>query len=301
LLPYQFCNLTEINASDVEGQEDFNSRAKAASMLGSMQAAYTDFHYLRSIWKENTEKEALIGVGITGIASGRLTKLNLVEAAEVVKAENARVAAIIGINIAARCTVVKPSGTTSCVVGTSSGIHAWHNDYYIRRMRVGKNEPLYAYMKKTVPDLIEDCYFKPNIEAVMSFPQKAPEGAILRTESFLDLLERTKRFNVEWVATGHRDGVNHNNVSVTVSLNPGEWEQCAEWMWAEKDIYTGISLLPADSGRYRQAPFENVTKEQFEELVEYLHDIDLTQVVETDDVVQFTNEVACAGGLCEII
>jgi len=301
LLPYQFCNLTEINASDVENQEDLNSRAKAASMLGSLQAAYTDFHYLRPIWKENTEKEALIGVSMTGIASGRVTRLNLIEAAEMVKSENVRIANVIGINPAARCTVGKPSGTTSCVLGTSSGIHAWHNDFYIRRMRVGKNEPLYAYMKKTVPHLVEDCFFKPNIEAVLSFPQKAPEGAILRTESFMDLLERTKRFNVEWVATGHRSGVNHNNISVTVSLKPDEWQQCAEWMWVHKSTYTGISLLPEDLGRYRQAPFENITEEQFNEMLGYLNEVDLTQVVETDDIVQFTSESACSGGICEIV
>jgi len=145
LKPYQFCNLTEINFSNVESQEDLNERAKAAAFLGTLQASYTDFHYLRDIWKRTTEKEALIGVSGTGIASGEVLKYNLKEAAEVVKTENARVAKIIGINKAARTTAIKPSGTTSLVLGTSSGIHAWHSAYFIRRMRLGKNEAIYKY------------------------------------------------------------------------------------------------------------------------------------------------------------
>ncbi len=214
----QYCNLVEVNVSDVTTQEELNARVKAATFIGTLQAGYTDFHYLRTVWRDTTEKEALLGVSMTGIASGGVLKLDLKEAARLTKEENARVAALIGINGSARITTVKPAGTTSLVLGSSSGIHAWHNDFYIRRMRVGKNEPLYAYMTEKVPALIEECHFKPHLEAVMSFPQKAPEGALLRTESYQDLLERVKRFNLEWVAEGHNYGDNKHNVSCTISL-----------------------------------------------------------------------------------
>jgi ribonucleoside-triphosphate reductase len=298
LRPNQFCNVTEVNASDVESQEDFNARAKAGAFLGTLQAGYTDFHYLRSEWEETTKKEALIGVGITGIGSGAIANLNLKEAADIVKAENIRIAGIIGINAAARTTTIKPSGTTSCVVGSSSGVHAWHNDYYIRRMRVGKNEPLYAYMKDNFPSLVEDCFHKPHIEAVMSFPQKAPEGSILRTESFMDLLERVKKFNVDWVQAGHIDGMNYHNVSCTISLKPKDWGKCGRWMWKNREFYTGISVLPYDGGSYIQAPFEDCTKEKYEEMLSVIHDIDLTKVVEHDDNTDLKDQVACQGGAC---
>lgn len=300
LRPYQVCNLTETNVSNVTSQEDLNNRVKAAAFLGTLQASYTDFHYLRPVWQETTEKDALTGVGMTGIGSGEVLQYDLTEAAKVVLNENERVAKLIGINSSARNTTVKPSGTTSLVVGSSSGIHAWHNDYYIRRMRVGKNEALYRYMKDNFPALIEDCFFKPGIEAVMSFPQKAPEGAIYRTESFKDLLERVKRFNLEWVRPGHRDGMNSHNVSCTISLKDSEWEECGRWMWENRDHYTGISVLPFDGGTYVQAPFENCTKEVFEELSKHLHAIDLSNVREEEDITDHKMEPACAGGVCEV-
>jgi ribonucleoside-triphosphate reductase (thioredoxin) len=193
LRPFQFCNLTEINVSNVTSQEDLNERVRAGAFLGTLQAAYTDFHYLRDIWKRTTEKDALVGVGMTGIASGAVLNLNLEEAAKEAKKTNEEIAKLIGINKAARVTTVKPSGTSSLVLGTSSGIHAWHNDYYVRRMRLGKNESLYKYLIQNHPELLEDDFFKPTIQAIISVPQKSPEGAIYRTESALDLLERTKK------------------------------------------------------------------------------------------------------------
>jgi ribonucleoside-diphosphate reductase alpha chain len=301
LRPYQFCNLTEMNVSDLEGQEDLNARARAAAFIGTLQAGYTDFHYLRSVWQETTEKDALLGVGMTGIASGKVYDLDLKEAAEIVKEENRRVAEIIGINPAARTTCVKPSGTTSMCLGTSSGVHPWHNDYYIRRMRVGKNEPLYAYMMKNVPSLIEDCYFKPHIEAVMSFPQKAPEGAILRTEKVISFLNRVKKINTDWVHAGHVDGDNMHNVSCTASVKEKEWEKVGEWMWKNRESYTGVSVLPYDGGTYTQAPFEDCTEEQFNEMISALHTIDLRKVKEEEDTINHAmDSAACAGGVCEI-
>lgn len=301
LRPNQYCNLTEVNVSDVVDQEDLNARVRVGAFIGTLQAGYTDFHYLRDVWRQTTEEDALLGVSMTGIASGSVEKLDLKEAAKVAVEENARVAGLIGINASARITTVKPAGTTSLVLGSSSGIHAWHNDYYVRRMRVGKNEPLYAYMKSKVPELIEDCVFKPHLEAVMQFPQKAPEGAKLRTESYKDLLERVRRWNLEWTHQGHNHGENKHNVSCTISLKPEDWEGCGKWMWENRYDYTGISVLPYDNGSYVQAPFTDCTKEEFDKLYAFLEEIDLTEVIEEEDMTEQKDQAACAGGACEVM
>ena len=301
LRPFQFCNLCEVNVSNVESQEDLNTRVKAGAFIGTLQAAYTDFHYLRDIWQKTTEKDALLGVGMTGIGSGAVLNYNLKEAADLAKEENARIAEVIGVNKAARVTTVKPSGTSSLVLGTSSGIHAWHNDYYIRRIRVGKNEAIYTHLSIHHPELIEDDFFKPTIQAVISVPQKAPEGSILRTENVIDMLELTKKFNLQWVRKGHRKGANTNNVSATVSIQEGEWEQVGDWMWENRETFNGLSVLPYFGGSYVQAPFEDITKEQFEELAQHLHSIDLSKVVEFSDETALMDQAACAGGACEIV
>ena len=300
LRPFQFCNLCEVNASDIESQEDLNARVKAAAFIGTLQAGYTDFHYLRAVWKRTTEKDALIGVSMTGIGSGTVLGYNMKEAAKLVKQENERVAGLIGINKSARTTTVKPAGTTSLTLGTSSGIHAWHNDYYVRRIRVGKNEAIYTYLAEYHPELVEDEYFRPHDTAVISIPQKAPEGAIMRTESPFQLLDRIKKVHLEWVKPGHRSGNNTHNVSATVSLKADEWELAGEWMWENRDHYNGLSVLPYDGGTYTQAPFEDITQEKYEEMLESLTNIDLTQVIELDDNTDLSGELACAGGACEI-
>ena len=300
LRPYQFCNLCEVNVSDLESQEDLNNRVKAAAFIGTLQAGYTDFHYLREVWQETTEKDALIGVSMTGIGSGTVLGYDMEKAAQVVKRENTRVAKLIGINKAARCTTVKPAGTTSLALGTSSGIHAWHNDYYVRRIRVGKNEAIYSYLNTYHPELIEDEYFRPHDTAVISIPQKAPEGAILRTESPFQLLERVKKIATEWVKPGHRKGSNTHNVSATISLKQEEWEPAGEWMWDNRDHYNGLSVLPYDGGTYTQAPFEDIDKAQYETMMESLNQVDLSKIVETTDETDLSGELACAGGACEI-
>ena len=300
LRPNQFCNLCEVNVSDIESQEDLNNRVKAAAFIGTLQAGYTNFHYLRDIWRRTTEKDALIGVSMTGIGSGVVLNYNMKESAKVVKEENERVAKLIGINKSARTTTVKPAGTTSLTLGTSSGIHAWHNDYYIRRIRVGKNESIYKYLSENHPELIEDEFFRPHDTAVISVPQKAPQGAILRTESPFDLLERVKKVSQEWIKPGHRGGSNTHNVSATISLKPEEWDQAGEWMWENRQFYNGLSVLPYDGGTYIQAPFTDCTKEEFETLSQKLHSIDLTQVIEYSDETTLTDSVACGGGACEI-
>ena len=301
LRPFQFCNLTEINVSNIESQEDLNKRVKAGAFLGTLQAAYTNFHYLRDIWKRTTEKDALVGVGMTGIGSGIVLKYNLEEAAKEAKKTNEEIANILGVNKAARVTTVKPSGTSSLVLGTSSGIHAWHNDFYVRRMRLGKNEALYQYLSQNHPELVEDDFFKPDIQAVVSVPQKAPNGAIYRTESPMDLLERTKKFNVEWVKAGHRKGANTNNVSATISVKQGEWDSVGEWMWENKNTFNGLSVLPYDNGSYTQAPFEDISEEKFLEMESHLNNIDLKKIIEMTDETDLKDQAACAGGACEIV
>jgi ribonucleoside-diphosphate reductase alpha chain len=300
LRPFQFCNLCEVNASDIESQEDLEMRVKAAAFIGTLQAGYTNFHYLRPIWQRTTEKDALIGVSMTGIGSGVVLGYDMKAAAKAVKLENERVAGIIGINKSARTTTVKPAGTTSLALGTSSGIHAWHNDYYIRRIRVGKNEAIYSYLAINHPELIEDEYFRPHDTAVISIPQKAPEGAIMRTESPFQLLDRIKKVHLEWVKPGHRSGNNTHNVSATVSLRDDEWDLAGQWMWDNRDHYNGLSVLPYNGGTYIQAPFEDCTKEHYEEMMKSLTNIDLSNVIELDDNTDLSGELACAGGACEI-
>ena len=302
LRPYQFCNLTEINMADIQDQEDLNARASAASFIGTLQASYSDFHYLRDIWRKNTEKDALLGVSMTGIASKHnIQCLNYEEAAQVVKETNNIIASALNINKAARTTAVKPAGTTSLVLGTSSGIHAWHNDYYIRRMRLGKNEAIYSYLAINHPELIEDEYFNPTLQAVVSVPQKAPDGAITRHESTLDLLERVKLISKDWVKTGHDKGNNTHNVSCTVSVRDDEWKIVGEWMWANKEYYNGLSVLPYHGGTYKQTPFEDCTKEVYEKMMSTLHDVDLSKVIEVQDNTNFSDSAACGGGNCEVV
>jgi ribonucleoside-triphosphate reductase len=301
LRPYQFCNLCEVNASDIVDQNDFNKRCQVASFIGTLQAGYTDFHYLRDIWKDTTEKDALIGVSMTGIGSAAVLQLDMTDAANIVVKQNRRLAKLIGINPAARCTTVKPAGTTSLALGTSSGIHAWHNDYYVRRVRVGKNESMYKYLVNNHPDLIEDEYFRPHDTAVISIPQKAPANAILRTESPFDLLERIKKVATEWVKPGHKRGSNTHNVSATVSLKSDEWDKAGDWMWENRDYYNGLSVLPYDGGTYTQAPFEDIDKSKYETMMKSLTDVNLTDIVEAEDETDLAGELACAGGACEIV
>ena len=320
LRPYSFCNLTEINAGDLRSQKEFNRRAKTAAFLGTLQAGITDFHYLRPIWQNTTEKDALVGVGITGIANGGILDLDLKEAAQVALDENSRVAKLIGINKAARVTTIKPSGTTSLVLGVSSGIHAWHAKYYIRNIQCAVGDDLYNYFTTYHPELIKKMDLDPK-SAVIGIPQKAPSNAILREdENALEMLERVERFYKEWVAAGHRSGSNTNNVSATISIhkdrmykpNPNysgyvakkdmmnEWEAVGKWMWKNRESFNGLSCLPYDGGSYVDAPFQEATKKEVEEKLRFLEDIDLTRIRESDDNTELTQELACAGAACDI-
>ena len=300
LRPFQFCNLCEVNVSDVVDQQDLEDRVRAATFIGTLQAGYTDFHYLRPIWQRTTEKDALLGVGMTGIGSGVAQKLDVKAATKVAKEENERLAGILGINKAARITTIKPAGTSSLTLGCSSGIHAWHNDYYLRRVRVGKNESIYTHLAINHPELVEDEYFRPHDTAVIGVPQKAPDHAILRTESPLQLLERVKWFSQNWIKPGHRNGMNSHNISATVSIREHEWDAVGTWLWSNREFYNGLSVLNYDGGTYTQAPFQDITKDEYERLMSTLNDVDLSKVVEFDDNTDLTGELACSGNACEI-
>lgn len=298
----QLCNLTEINTSTIESQEDFEERVRAATFLGTIQASYTDFHYLRPIWQRTCEKEALLGVSMTGIAVNKLNNLDIYEGAIEAFKENSRVAELIGINPSARITCIKPAGTTTLVLGCNgSGIHGVHSEYYIRRMRVLKNESIYDYLKNTCPELLEDDYFSLN-EAVISIPQKSPAGSITRNENVMDLLNRVKHYYNNWVKPGHISGNNTHNVSATISIKDDEWKQVGDWAWENRDYYNGLSVIPYDekSTTFKQMPFETCDKETYNILMKKLVDIDLTKVIELEDDTNLTGEIACQGNACTI-
>jgi ribonucleoside-diphosphate reductase alpha chain len=318
----------ELNVSDVKSQEDLNERAAVAAFFGTLQAGFTDFHYLRPIWSKTTQKDALLGIGQTGIASGEVLKYKLDVAVHQAKLMNSITSELIGTSEAARITCIKPSGTTSLVLGTSSGIHAWHNDYYLRTMRFNKNEDIAAYLMVNHPELCEDDQLRPTDTLCVRIPVKAPEGSILRTETAIDTLERVKKFSKEWILPGHVSGENTHNVSATISIdknrlyypewskedptrlnylhnnqNQGsfdEWEVVGQWMWDNKEFYNGLSVLPYFGGSFIQAPFEDITKEEYERRIESVKEIDLTKVIEMDDTVDFGAIAACAGGQCSI-
>ena len=322
LRPYQFCNLCEVNVSDVTSQEDLNDRVMHAAFFGTLQAGFTDFHYLRPIWAKTTQKDALLGIGMTGIGSGEIMKYDLEIAAHMAKQVNQMITEKTGINEAARITCVKPSGTTSLVLGTASGIHAWHNDYYLRTMRFNKNEDIAVYLMKNHPELCEDDVLRPTDTVCVRIPVKAPEDSILRTETALDTLERVKHFSDKWIKAGHISGDNTHNVSATISIDSNrkyydrhdstslineflegpmnEWEVVGQWMWENRESYNGLSVLPYWGGTYQQAPFEDITEEEYNKRIVTLKELDLTNVTEQDDTVDFGQVAACAGGACEI-
>ena len=322
LRPYQFCNLCEVNVSDVQNQLDLNDRVSVAAFFGTLQAGFTDFHYLRPIWQKTTQKDALLGIGMTGIGSGEILKYDLELAANTAKVVNSMISEKLGTNEAARITCIKPSGTTSLVLGTASGIHAWHAPYYLRTMRFGKNEDVAAYLMVNHPELCEDDVLRPTDTVCVRIPVKAPEGSIFRTETPLETLERVKKFSTEWIKPGHINGDNTHNVSATISIDKNrkyydrntpssiidefldgpsdEWEVVGEWMWQNREVYNGLSVLPYFGGSYVQAPFEDISQEEYEKRIATLHTLDLTKVTELDDTVDFGQVAACAGGACEI-
>jgi ribonucleoside-diphosphate reductase alpha chain len=270
---------------------------------------------------------------MTGIGSGEILKYNLDIAAHVAKVMNSMISSVIGTNEAARITCIKPSGTTSLVLGTASGIHAWHAPYYLRTMRFNKNEDMAAYLMVNHPELCEDDVLRPTDTVCVRIPVKAPEGSIFRTETAIDTLERVKKFSLEWIKPGHINGDNTHNVSATISIDSNkyylsdfgpdngyqffkegplttsekidcaettEWEAVGAWMWKNREVYNGLSVLNYDGGSYTQAPFQDITEEEYNKRITSLTSIDLSKVTEMDDSVDFGQVSACSGSQCEI-
>lgn len=303
LRPDSFCNLSIVNQTGVTTKEELLSRIYSAAFLGTLQASYTDFPYISENWRKTTEEDALLGVSFTGIAdsNGVVKDSWLREGARLVLEVNEEYAKKIGINIAARTTCVKPEGTSSCVLGSSSGIHNRKSRYYLRRVQINKDDPLYLYLLFTVPDLVDDAIGVPNT-AVVTIPQESPEDAPTDEGSnVLELFNRVMTYNKNWVAPGHRTGANKHNVSCTLSVRDEEWDGLLQPMWEERFNYSGISLFPFDNGTYQQAPFESCTKEMFDSYNKLVKEIDLTKVKEFDNNTKLIESVACSGGACEIV
>jgi len=298
----QFCNLTSINQTGVTTEKEFFKRIRAAAVIGTLQASYTNFPYLSEIWRQTTEREALLGVSFTGVADsmGLVTPELLREGAKLVLQTNEEIAKKIGINLAARTTCLKPEGTVSTIVGSSSGVHDRHAKYYIRRIRMNESDPLAKYLKIVIPDLVEKDIFS-ETGVVVSIPQESPKGSVTREQSSaLSMLERANLYNLNWIKSGHRSGVNRHNCSVTISVRDDEWDSLREAMWETRENYTGVALLPYDGGSYQQAPFEDIDEAKFKEMEKLVKHIDLTQVREIEDFTNRGEIVACAGGVCEV-
>lgn len=297
----QFCNLTTTNLNGIKNKKDFLDRIHASALIGTLQASYTDFPYLDQSWKLTTEREALIGCSFTGIADAKqLRATDLREAAKLVLEVNDKYARKLGINPAARCTTVKPEGTSSCVMGSSSGVHARHSEYYLRRVRMNKDDSLAIYLANTVPELVEKDVMS-NTGVVVTIPQISPEGAITRgKETASSLFKRTMLYYNNWVTQGHRTGDNTHNVSVTISYKKDETETLFTELWENRTKYAAVSLLPFDDSVYQQAPFEECSKEVYEQKTKLVKDIDLTEVLELQDNTDRIKVLSCVGGLCEI-
>lgn len=304
--PFYFCNLTTQSVADVTTQEELNNRTKAATIIGTCQAGYTDFHYLRPIWKETTEDQALLGVSMTGVASAGpdFYKLNIKEAAELAVAVNKDTARKIGINMAHRVTCIKPEGSGTLVAGVQgNGIHGIHDDFYFRNNRIKKFAPIHKHLEKHFPkELIQDEFQNENLVSVISIPMKAPKDSVRRNnESELDVLERVKYFHENWIKPGHNIGDSTNNVSCTINVKQDNWDLVVDWMWDNRDHYNGISCFPYSGATYKQAPFETITEDQYNKAMDlFPENIFLNDIVEKSTDVETTSELACASGACAI-
>lgn len=265
----QFCNLSEINMGNVVSDEDFYERCRAASILGTFQAAYTDFGYLGDVTKSIVEREALIGVSMTGMMETPGISFSpeiLSKGASIVKATNIHIANIIGINQAARTTCVKPAGSTSCILGTSSGIHPCHATRYFRRVQSNTTEEPLAYFKKFNSQAVEKSVWSSGgTDDVITFLCKSKDDALTKDDvSAIDLLQKVKLVQTYWVTEGRnvhkcvQPWLNHN-VSNTITIKPDEWESASKYIYENRSYFAGISML-GDSGdmTYQQAPFQAV-------------------------------------------
>ena len=304
LRPYQFCNLSEVIVREGDTVETLNRKVELATILGTWQSTLTNFKYLRKIWKENTEEERLLGVSITGqfghsLMSGKegLDKLSdvLSKLKETSINTNKELAVELGINQSAAITCVKPSGTVSQLTGVSSGMHPWHNEYYIRTVRGDKKDPLTKFLIDSgVP--AEDDVMKPNDTTVFSFPIKAPSNAITRKDlTAIEHLETWLVYQRAWC---------EHKPSITVSVKEDEWMEVGAWVYKHFDELSGISFLPYSEHTYQQAPYQDCTKEEYDEMVAIMpSEIRWSDIAfyETEDGTTGSQELACVAGYCEVV
>ena len=305
LRPYQFCNLSEVVIRENDTPATLTRKVELATILGTWQSTLTNFKYLRKIWKQNTEEERLLGVSLTGqfgneLMSGKkglnVLASTLRELREVAVQTNAKEADLLGINPSAAITCVKPSGTVSQLTGVSSGMHPWHSDYYIRTVRGDKKDPLTQFLTESgVPS--EDDVMKPNDTTVFSFPIKAPKNAVMR-----DDLTATEHLDI-WL-TYQREWCEHKP-SITVSVRESEWMEVGAWVWKYFDELSGISFLPHSEHSYRQAPYQEIDKEKYEQFVNnFPKDIRWADLVfyETEDGTTGSQSLACSSDTgCEVV
>ncbi len=299
LRPYQFCNLTEVVVRAEDTVETLANKIRIATILGTFQSTMTNFPYLRKVWQKNTEEERLLGVSLTGILDNKWmgevsdsTAKALEQLRKVAVDTNADLAARLGIPQSAAITCVKPSGTVSQLVDSASGIHARHSQYYIRRVRGDKKDPLSAFLTSAgVP--AEDCVMRPDSTVVFSFPMKAPEGARLRDDlTAIEHLDVWMMYQRHWC---------EHKPSVTISVKEDEWMDVGAWVFRNFDEISGVSFLPWAGGTYRQAPYEECTKEQYEDMLSKMpKEIKWDDLVEVEDNVEGAQTLACVAGHCEI-
>lgn len=309
----QFCNLTSINGAQVKTEDDYYRAAKAAAIIGTLQAAYTHFPYLSNSSKWLTEEEALLGVSITGMMDNPEVLLNSefqVKAAQAVIETNKRWAKILGTNPAARTTCIKPEGTSSLVLGSASGIHPHHARRYFRRVQVNKMDPVYKHFKKVNPHMCEESVWSANgTDDVITFPVEVPETAMVKDDlGAFKHLEIIKSTQTHWVLSGTSDvnkkDVSHN-VSCTVIVDESEWKDVVKHLFDNRSFFSAVSFLPKTGDKdFKQAPLEAITTPQDEELwnkiVKDFNPVNYTQLIEEEDHTALQQELVCAGGQCEL-
>jgi ribonucleoside-diphosphate reductase alpha chain len=299
----QFCNLSEVVVREEDTAETLKEKVELAAIIGTLQATLTDFRYLRRVWQRNTEEEALLGLSMTGIMDNTLTSgqgdpVEMQETLEglrdVAIATNKKWAKKLGINQSAAITCVKPSGTVSQLVDSASGIHPRFSKHYIRRVRSDKKDPLAVFMS-TAGFPVEDDVMS-DTSSVFSFPVKAPETSVTVAEvGAMQQLELWKAYQNFWC---------EHKPSITVYYTDNEFLQVAQWIWENFDLCSGISLLPVSDHTYQQAPYEDISAEQYEELLASMpKDINWNDLVyfEQEDNTTGSQELACTGGACEIV